>query len=350
MTLANVRALRLSIGVTTSVALCYGVNWPLAYMAPLFVAMFLSMPLPWIGWKNALAIVRRLGIGLLLGLVVSEYFVQRPLVCVPLYALIFFYIFYNDAKAPPLSTIFMTMGVAMVPIIGLQAATASHMIAVYLLVNMLTGLVFMWLFHMLMPNSMAKVDPNAPKPQRPAAKPIPSREERARLAIVSTIVATSAILIFYSFNLVQYSLAMIYICMMAGSPNTNASIKVMTANTKACLIGGVAVIIAFNLLVAVPQFWFLLILCFAIALIFSRKIMEGKPSSAAWSSGFTTFLILLGSSTGGDSSASSSFYLRIAQVLFAGLFCILAIVVIEHRIHKRKAGKRWWQLGRLTAS
>ena len=78
--------------------------------------------------------------------------------------------------------------------------------------------------------------------------------------------------------------------------------------------------------------------------------MEGKPSSAAWASGFTTFLILLGSSTGGDSSASSSFYLRIAQVLFAGLFCILAIVVIEHRIHKRKAGKRWWQLGRLTAS
>ena len=93
-----------------------------------------------------------------------------------------------------------------------------------------------------------------------------------------------------------------------------------------------------------------IVLCFAIALIFSRKIMEGKPSSAAWASGFTTFLILLGSSTGGDSSASSSFYPRIAQVLFAGLFCILAIVVIKHRIHKRKVGKRWWQLGRLTAS
>jgi hypothetical protein len=112
----------------------------------------------------------------------------------------------------------------------------------------------------------------------------------------------------------------------------------------------VAVIIAFNLLVAVPKFWFLLILCFAVALIFSQRIMAGKPSSAAWSSGFTTFLVLLGSSTGVDSSASSNFYLRIAQVLFAGLFCILAIVVVEHRIQKHKAGKRWWQLGRLTAS
>lgn len=347
MTLANVRALRLSVGVTASVVLCYGVNWPLAYMAPLFVAMFLSMPLPWIGWKNALSIVKRLCSGLLLGLIVAEYFVQLPLVCIPLYALIFFYIFYNDAKAPPLATIFMTMGVAMVPIIGLQATMASHFIATYLLVNMLTGLVFMWFFHMLMPNSMAQVDPNAPKPQRPAPKPIPSREERARLALVSTIVATSAVLIFYSFNLVQYSLAMIYICMMAGAPTTNASVKVMTANSKACLIGGGAVIIAYNLLVAVPKFWFLIILCFAISLIFSRRIMAGKPSSAAWSSGFTTFLVLLGSSTSGDSSASSTFYLRIAQVLFAGLFCILAIVVIEHQIQKRKSGKRWWQLSRI---
>ncbi|MFC4993334.1 DUF2955 domain-containing protein [Rubritalea tangerina] len=348
MTLPVVRALRLSIGVTCAIALSYGVNWPLSYLAPLFVAMFLSMPLPWIGWKNAFAIVRRLFIGLLLGLVVAEYFIRMPLVCVPLYALIFFYIFYNDAKAPPLATIFMTMGVTMVPILGLQAIMASHLVVGYLLINMLTGLFFMWLFHMLMPNSMAKVDPNAPKPQRPPAKPIPSREERARLALVSTIVATSAVLLFYSLNLVQYSLAMIYICMMAGAPTTNASVKVMTANTKACLIGGIAIVIAYNLLVAVPKYWFLIVLCFAIGLIFSRQIMAGKPSSAAWSSGFTTFLVLLGSSTSGDSSASSNFYLRIAQVLFAGLFCILAIVVIEHMIQKRKSGKRWWQLSRLS--
>jgi hypothetical protein len=51
-------------------------------------------------------------------------------------------------------------------------------------------------------------------------------------------------------------------------------------------------------------------------------------------------LVLLGSSTGGDSSASSTFYLRIAQVLFAGLFCIGAIIVTEHLLVRREQRKQ----------
>ena len=129
--------------------------------------------------------------------------------------------------------------------------------------------------------------------------------------------------------------------MMAGAPSTNASIKVMTNNSKSCLIGGVAIILAYNLLVAVPSFWFLIPLSLGFSFFFARKINSGKPSAAIWGSGFTTFLVLLGSSTGGDSSASANFYLRIGQVIFAGLFCILAIVVIEHWMQKRKLAKRF---------
>lgn len=342
MTLPQVRAMRLSIAVAVSIAVSYGVAWPLSYMVPLFVGMFLSLPLPWIGWVTALKITKRLCIGLLIGLVISEFFLGMPIVCVPLYALLFFYIYYNDAKAPPLSTIFMTLGASMVPIIALQATVASHYIAGVILFDLIVGFFFTWLFHLLIPNSIAKTDPNAPKPQRPAPKPIPPREERARLALVSTIVASSAVLIFFSLNLVQYSLAMIYICMMAGAPNTNASMMVMKNNSKACLIGGVAIIIAYNLLVAVPKFWFLIPLSFCIVLFFAQKINSGRPDARLWSSGLTTFLVLLGSSTGGDSSASSNFYLRIAQVIFAGLFCILAIVVVEHMIQRRKKRRSFW--------
>ncbi|MGJ8671417.1 hypothetical protein [Rubritalea sp.] len=344
MTLAQVRTLRLSLAVTTAVAVSYGVAWPLSYMVPLFVAMFLSMPLPWIGWPTALKIVKRLCVGLLIGLVISEFFLQLPLVCVPLYGLFFFLVFYNDAKAPPLSTIFMTIGATMVPIIGLQAKVASHYVASFILFDLLAGFFFTWLFHLLIPNRIAEVDPNAPKPQRPAPKPIPPREERARLAFISTLVSTTAVLLFFSLNLVQYSLAMMYICMMAGAPSTNASIKVMTNNSKSCFVGGMAIIVAYNLLVAVPTFWFLIPLVLAFSFFFAQKINSGKPGAAIWGSGFTTFLVLLGSSTGGDSSASSNFYLRIAQVIFAGLFCILAIVVIEHWMEKRKSRKRlWWR-------
>lgn len=349
MSIANVRALRISLGSTAAIAVSYGVAWPLSFMMPLFVVMFLAMPGPWFGWKMAFQIIRRLSAGLLVGLIISEFFLAMPLVCVPLYGLLFFWIFYKDATAPPLATIFMTMGITMVPILGLQAQIASHFIVGYLFVNMTLGFVFTWLGHLFIPNSLAKVDPNAPAPQRPTPPPIPSREERARLALVSTVVSTTAVLIFFAFNLAQYALAMIYICMMAGTPNTNASIKVLKANSTACVIGGIAIVIAYNLLVCVPSFDFLIVLCLFASFIFASKMTSGKPSAAAWTSGFTTFLVLLGSSTGGDSSASSTFYIRIAQVLFAGLFCIGGIIVTEHLIHRReqriKAGDHpWWMI------
>jgi hypothetical protein len=341
MTPANVRALRITLGSTLAIAVAYGVAWPLAFMMPLFAVMFLAMPGPWFGWKMALQIIRRLLTGLFFGLVISEFFLRMPLVCAPLYALLFFYIYYNDATAPPLSTMFMTMGITMVPILGLQGTMASHFIVGYLFLNMFLGFVFTWQFHLWIPNSLAKPDPNAPAPKRPTPPPIPPREERARLALVSTVVATSAVLLFFAFNLAQYALAMIYICMMAGTPNTNASVKVMRANSIACCIGGVAIIIAYNLLVAVPSFHFLIVMCLFISMFFSMKMTSGKPSAASWTSGFTTFLVLLGSSTGVDSSAGANFYLRIAQVLFAGIFCIGAIIVTEHMIQRRKQPRRW---------
>jgi len=126
---------------------------------------------------------------------------------------------------------------------------------------------------------------------------------------------------------------------MAGTPTTNASLKVLKANSKACCIGGVAIIIVYNLLVAVPTYLFLIVLCFLVAIFFAQKMTSGLPSAAAWTSGFTTFLVLLGSSTGVDTSASANFYLRIAQVLFAGFFCIGGIFVTEHLLERRKRRK-----------
>jgi hypothetical protein len=298
--------------------------------------MFLAMPGPWFGWKMALQIMKRLVIALFCGLIISECFLRMPLVCVPLYALLFFYIFFKDATAPPLSTIFMTIGITMVPILGLQGTIAAHFISGYLFINMALAFVFTWLFHLFIPASMAKQVPNAPAPKRPPPPPIPSREERARLALVSTVVATSAVLIFFTFNFAQYALAMLYICMMAGTPTTNASIKVLKANSIACVIGGVAIIIAYQFLVMVPSYDFLILLTLCFSLFFSHKMTTPGPHVAALTSGFTTFLVLLGSSTEVDTSAGSNFYLRIAQVLFAGIFCIGAIIVTEHMIQRRK--------------
>ncbi len=348
MTLQNVRILRMTIGVTVAVAVSYGVAWPLFFVSPIFGAIFLTIPV-WIGWKMAVQLLARLIFSLLIGLMISEFCLDYSLVCIPLYGLLLFFIYYNDTPAaPPMQTLFMTIGVIMIPIMGISGAGASHLIAMGLLFNMGIGLVFAWLFHTLIPDSLVDAKSQAAVAKKPAPPPQPSGEERARLALVSTLVALLAVVLFFSLNLVQYALAMMYICFMAGTPSANGSFQAMKVNVLATCIGGVAIIIVFNLLVAVPTYLFLLTVVMGISLFFSTRIFSGGPYAAAFTSGFTAFLVLLGSSTGVDKSASADFYLRIAQVIFAGIFTIIALRVVEHLLQPRK--KRRWIRERFIAS
>ena len=336
MTLQSVSILRLTVGLTAAVALSYGAAWPLYFIAPIFAAVFLIIP-AWIGWNAAVKLLLFLAFALLIGLIISEFFLQFPLLCVPLYGLLFFFIYYNDTPAaPPMASLFMTLAITMVPIMSLSGVGLGHFIAGSLLFNMAVGMFVAWLFHVLISGSLARQSPRAQPAPKPEAPPQPSKQERARLALVSTLVALSAVIIFFAFNLSSYAFAMLQICLMAGSPSANASLQAMKNNAVACLIGGGAIIIVYNLLIAVPSYLFLVVVTFCFVLLFSRKIYGGGPMAKAYVSALITFLVLLGTSTMADTAAATNFYLRIAQILFAGLFTVAGLVVVENLLRPKK--------------
>ena len=326
MTLQTVQTIRLALGVWVAIAVAYGVSWQLSFIAPLFATIFLMIP-AWVGWKVALQITRRLIYSLLLGILISEVLIQFTAICIPLYGVMFFLIYYNDTPAaPPFSTMFMTIGITVVPIMSLSGVGLSYFIAGALLINFCIGLVFAWLFHLFFPNSLAKNLPQAPA-KKPPPPPMPEQYERIENALISTLVALTAVVIFFSFNLVAYAFAMIQICFMVGSSSEKKTFTAMKANALACCVGGIAIIIVFNLLVAVPTYPFLLVTCLAVLLLFSTEIFKGTKRSPIYVSGLTTFLVLLGTSTMVGKEAAVNFYLRIALILFAGLFAIAGLML-----------------------
>jgi len=336
MTLQTVKILRLTLGAWISIAVSYGVAWQLYFVAPIFTTIFLTLPV-WIGWKMGSQILIRLFLSLLLGLIISEFLLDFPFICLLCYGLLFFYIYYNDTpSAPPFSTLFLALGITIVPIMGLSGAGLPQFIAVSLLINMGAGLIFAWIFHNLFPNTLAHQNTQAAPAKKAPPPPLPPREERIRLALVSSIVAFAAVAIFFSFNLVAYAVAMIQICFMVGAANARASFQAMKANAIACCIGGAAIILAFNLLVAVPSYSFLLSLTLFIALFFSRHIIGGGQHAGTFTSGFITFLVLLGTSTMVDKDASSNFYLRIFLILFAGLFAAAGLFLVDRLLRSPK--------------
>lgn len=335
MSLQTLRALRLALGITAAVAVSYGIGWPLSYLVPILTLLFLAIP-EWITWQAAVKIMLLLAVGLLIGVLISEFVLHFPLLCVPLYALLFFMIYYIPSPSDsPLVPLFLTMGITMIPIISFSGTMVSHLVATALLFGMAMALFFAWLFHSLLPDSLAAESSTALQPLAPVKGAEVSEKEKIRLALVSTIVASTAVMIFFALNLSQYALAMLYICIMAGTPDKNSSFKFIKGSALATVIGGVAVIVAYNLLVVSPTYPFMVFLVLLFSLMFSERIYSDSPLAPAFQSGFTAFLVLLGSSTGGSDAATSDFYVRIGQILFAGLFTVLGLVVVEHLLRPR---------------
>jgi len=324
----QIAILRLTLGLSFAVALSYGVGWSLNFITPIFAAVFLAIP-RWIGWKPAMYFVVLLGGSLFCGLLISEFFLRIPLLCVPVFALLFFFIYYHDTPAaPPMMATFMTIGITIVPIMGLSRAMLPHIIAEHMLFDLAVGLFIAWLFHALIPGRPMPSE-EAEKTSRNSIPEIPPREERARLALVSTIVAMGAIIIFFSFTLTSYAYTMMQICLMAGVPSASASIKTMKFKALTCMQGGIAVVLVFNLLKVYPTWVFLVTVTMATTLFFARRIFSGSPMSKAWISGLITFLVLLGTSTVPEATAANKFWLRIVQVVGAGLFTVAGLVVVE---------------------
>lgn len=178
MMLHTVQALRLAFGVWGAVAVSYGISWQLSFIAPIFTTIFLLMP-SWIGWKMALQVLRRLIYSLLLGLLISEILLLFPFICILVYGVLFFVIYYNDTPAaPPFSTMFMTLGITIVPMMGLSGAGLPQFIAMALLTNFCLGLIFAWFFHSVIPGSLAAESSRQEMAKKPESPPIPPKRNK----------------------------------------------------------------------------------------------------------------------------------------------------------------------------
>ena len=187
MNLHTLRTFRLALGITAAVAVSYGVGWPLSYLVPILTVLFLALP-AWITWPGALKVLLLLAVALSIGVLISEFVLHFPLLCVPLYALLFFMIYYGSKPGgTPLVPLFMTMGITMIPIISFSGTMVSNLVARALLFDMAVALFLAWLFHSLLPDTLAKETIIAQKKTAPATATQTPQKERIRLALVSTI-------------------------------------------------------------------------------------------------------------------------------------------------------------------
>ena len=336
MEIAHVRILRLAAGTGLSMWVSQAVAWDLSFIAPVMTMFILALPLPALTLAMGIKFLAAMTLSMYAGLSLLPWLLDYQLVGLLLLVLALYWSFYYTAKggSPVLGT-FMTVGIALSTAVGSVSVDVTLMLISGLIMNAMIGIVFVWIAHALLPDSLGGGFP-VPAGGKPQAAPRPDLAEARWSALRSMLIVFPIGLWFMlSGASTSYVPVMIKVASM-GQQATNEGARLAGRSLiMSTVIGGVGAIIGWNVLTIVPELLMYALLIALGALVFGPRIFQGKgmhPEAGTWSYGYLTMIVILAPAvmdTAGGSGAGSAFWSRLLMFFLATLYGVAAVYVVD---------------------
>jgi len=329
---------RLASGMTLASALAFGIAWPLSYITPVLTAKLLVSPraLPikaQAGFLVLLFVTLTVGTELILPLL------QYPAVHILITGLVMFLLFYAKAGGvSPILVVFLLIGVIVIPVVGTVQPALARAVAsgLFFSAAISTAVVFVLTALLPDPDMTAVASEATPAPTGPSLEaraeteaPGASRRERATLALRSVVVLFPLVLVLQLYSLTGALVMLVFSLLLSLEPTYGGHLKTGSGLILANLTGGLVGVVLYQLLVMVPSFPFLLLLCLAAGLLVGNQIFSGTSLGKLLSAGITAVFIVLGPSLTGDSSAGGSLAVRLVLITAAVVYVVLAFGLLR---------------------
>jgi len=320
----HMRMLRFAFGVTFSCALAYGINWPLAFLMPVFSAMLLAMPLPKpslsASFNNMMSTLKAFAIGLAFSL----FFLQFPIAYLLMLALVLFHLYYYLNRGGSFWFTLMSMiAILVLPMIANSHEGLAVSFSVGFVYSSWLTIAMIWLAHFVFPDPTFTQFPVKPKYNNSYSK------IAALTALKSTLVVFPIAAIFITYGLIDYLLVMIFSAIFILKPDLAQGKEAGKNSLVSTLLGGVFAWLFYWLIVAVPEFYFYLLLLFTTTLFFGRHIFSGSNMAKYYSSGFIALLVIVNSAMAADSNFNAILAQRILLISTATAYIISSLRVLE---------------------
>lgn len=323
MNIASVRILRLALGTAVSLWFSQAVNWPMSFIAPVITMFVLALPLPAPKLKGGIGLVAILTISLFGGLLLLPTLTNQPLVGILLLIIALYWSFYFTAKggSAVIGTL-ATMGIAVSTAIGTVNLDAVLAVAGGVSFGGVIGVLFVWIAHALLPDSMAQSEPQAAA-AKAASLPAPDLSEARWSAFRSLMIILPVALWFlFSSASAAYVPVMIKVASMAQQASNDETRKAGHSLVMSTIIGGAGAIIGWQIISIAPTLPVYTLVVAIAGLLMGPRIFAGRglhPQTATWSYAFLTMIVILApavmdSTAGGP--AGMKFWERL--VMFAG--------------------------------
>ena len=331
--LRSVRILRLAVGTTVAMAIAQGINWPVSFITPALVASMLTMPSPSLTWKETLKNILYAVCALSIGLTVTLFLLPFPFVFILAYGLIFFFMRYYMHKGAPFFLILMlVLTTTIIPLVGNVHEGLSNIIASYILFGICLAVIIIQLAYGVFP------DPPGGETAAQVAFQAGYSSHAAVYALQSTLVVLPAMIAFLTFGWQVHLVAMLYTAIISLEGGMAHSKMDAEQYLVANLGGGMAALVFYLLIVALPAYHFLVALMFLTTLVFGEKAFSNSPTARYYPSALTGLVILVSSSTGPGVDMSVIYFKRLLYIALASVYVIAATSVLDRYIFDRWKG------------
>jgi hypothetical protein len=292
---------RYAVGTTIIFAFSAGYDYMLAYITPVLALSFFTPGIPPLSFKAGIGFILSVALSCFLGFMFGWFFIGIPMVFVLLLGLILLHLFYS-ATIKPLLKVWLLISLFLIPLLSTLSYQTGAVVSISLVINAIVAVILVWFVFTIFPFSYSD---SAMETKKAAVKSTPA--QRFRMALINT----------------ESILVLIFIAVLSINPkgsNFKAGMMLILAN----LAGGVSAILAYNLLVVVPDFFFLILITLVISLYFGEKVYSGKPTASLYGTAFSTYLLVLGSVTASEGDAGEKVWDRILQIGIAVTYVVLA--------------------------
>jgi hypothetical protein len=239
------------------------------------------------------------------------------------------------------------MGIAVSTAIGTVSLDAVLAIVNGVAFGSAVGVLFVWIAHAVVNDSLAKDQVAGPQP-KPPAPPKPDLSVARRSALRSLLIVLPVALFFlFSSASAAYVPVMIKVAAMGQQATNDAARLAGHSLLQSTVIGGVGAVIGWQILSIAPTLMVFTVYVGLAALVMGRKIFQGRglhPDAATWSYGFLTMVVILApavadSLVGGP--ANVKFLQRLWMFLLATVYAVGTVYVFDafasHRRRKEEA-------------
>jgi hypothetical protein len=143
MSIASVRILRLALGTALSMLFSQIVAWPMSFIAPVLTMFILALPLPALSLSNGIKFILVFVVAVYAGLAFLPFMLNQRTVGV---------------GGSQVIGAFATVGLALVTSIGTVSTDAVLQVSGGLSIGAVCGVLFVWVAHAILPDSLARVE------------------------------------------------------------------------------------------------------------------------------------------------------------------------------------------------